>query len=148
MKKIIAVVSLSVISGLGVIPSAVADPSSVNVEYTCPTTQGNNQHTLRNSGFRIAGYGTSVVNGSPAFNDPFFIFDLVGGNIYPAKISAANYVSDSTDYDSTTGIVSCHYSSVSAPPFAVSYVTTNGIGGIIVSQTANTITVDLPTALQ
>ena len=148
MKKIIAIVSLSVISGLGVIPSAVADPSTVSVEYTCPTVQGNNQHTLRNSGFRIAGYGISLVNGSPAFNDPFFVFDLIGGNIYPAKLSNAGYVSDSTDYDSTTGIVSCHYSSVSAPPFAVSYFTTNGIGGIIVSQTANTIMVELPTAFQ
>jgi len=135
-KSLCAIVALS---GL-VSTIALADPTLITIEFTCPTTTGTGPNTLVNFGSRIAGYGTELIDGSPAFNSPYFNFSFTTGT-YPSPISAGSYSSSGTGFDALSGIVSCSYtSSTTFSPFTVSYQLTNAGGSQISAQTANTIT--------
>ena len=63
--------------------------------------------------------------------------------------SLANYSNNTTSYDSTTGVVSCSYTSnaQNEAPFLISYNLTNGFGGYVESQSNNAITIILPAGL-
>ncbi len=139
MKKYFALASLVIVMAAPL--TVFADPTPIQLAFTCPDTTGIGIHTLSNfGGARIAGYGNLMVDTSTG-RDPYFTYGIpVGGNI-PAKIHNGNYSNAGTDYDPDNAIVSCSYTSPTFDPFTVLYQLTNGTGGNIFSQTPNSITV-------
>lgn len=122
---------------------ALADPSIIEIAFTCPSPTGTDVHTLTNFGNRIAGYGSETVAGNPAINLPFFSGYIVGGANIPAKLSVGAYANDSTDFDGTNGTISCKYASFAGyDAFTVDYTLTNVQGGLITNQTPDSITIN------
>jgi hypothetical protein len=142
MKKVIIALLLSAVA---LVPQlATADPSVVELAFTCPTTTGTDIHTLANFGNRIAGYGTETLAGTPAINLPFFSTVVATGANIPAKLNQGSYANDATDFDNINSFVSCHYASFGGyDAFTVYYFITNGRGGVITSQTPNTISINV-----
>ena len=137
-KSILALIAASTLMS----SVAIADPSIVTLEFTCPGVTGTGPFVLSNfGGKKIAGYGTETINGDPAFNAPYFSFAIpVGANI-PSSLST--YSSSGTGFDPVTGIVTCSYTSSSTfDPFTVSYQMTNAEGCQVATQTASTITIN------
>jgi len=89
----------------------------------------------------VAGYGVEKVGA--ATTQVYFRSDSLPAGM-PRKLG--NYTSSDSDYDSTIGQVTCTYTSsdVAEPTFTVAYYLTNGVGGNILAQSANTVTVDIP----
>lgn len=141
MKRSIAIASLFAIAGLTA-STAMADPSIIQIDFTCPSATGAGYQVLTNfGGYKIAGYGIETINGSPAFNSPYFVYMIPGGANIPGKLTT--YSNSGTDFDSVTGVVSCMYTSSSTfDPFTASYQMTNGQGGQIAGQTNNTISIN------
>jgi len=139
MKKFLALFTLA---GLMSIPLlALADPTAVILSFVCPDTTGAGLNSLSNfSDARIAGYGTLSVAGIPG-RAPYFTYLIPAGANIPSVLNTGNYTNSATAYDPNNAIVSCSYTSSTFSPFTVSYQLTNGAGGIIDSQTANTIAI-------
>src|SRR5579862_4897668 len=102
-----------------------AAPIGVTEEIFCPYTQGSS-NVITNFGNYIAGYG--VANLLSQKIDVYFKSSYFPEGV-PSNLS--NYLSQSANYDSTTGKVSCTYTSnkVPDPDFTVSYTIVNGKGG-------------------
>ena len=121
--------------------NVLADPNTVEIGISCPTANGTGTHTLSNFGNRISGYGSESINSNPAPMAPYFNLNFTSGN-FPIKIASGAYSSTGTDYDPTTGRVTCSYTSATFDPITVTYQMTNGFGGVILSQTAETIVIN------
>ena len=144
MKKKINTVVFCAIYGLIASSNAIADPNIIEVGIVCPDTSGTGQHTLSNFNSYIAGYGKEYINsGNPAHVSPYFSMKTFGGN-FPALISGGAYASTSTQFDPIQSLVTCNYtSSAGFDPIHVSYWLTNAQGSTILSQTPDTITINL-----
>jgi hypothetical protein len=139
MHKIIIITSLMVSTLLSA-NTVMADPGAANGMFTCPTISGSSMQTLRNWGYRITGYGVQVIDGTTDMYAPFFNYYVPTGAKIPASLTS--YASSSTSYESTTGVVSCNYTSNAGfDAFSVSYQTTHGDGGVVTAQTATSITI-------
>ena len=147
MKRSLVLASIFAMAGLAAAP-VMADPSIIVLSFTCPSASGTGLHVLSNfGGVKLAGYGTLTVDGSPAFNSPYFSYMIPSSANIPNKLTT--YSSSGTDFDSVTGIVTCSYTSSSTfDPFSVSYTITNGLGGQIANQTMNTIDINQFVALK
>lgn len=121
-----------------------ADPSSITVYISCPSTQLG-QYQITNFGNYIAGFGGEYILGQ-TLNVYFKSQNLP----YNTPASLNNYFNETVSYDSTTGMVTCSYqSNVGTDPFiTASYMMTNGKGGSIQSQTPESITVMFPVGLK
>lgn len=141
MRKGLRLISLAAICAIN---SANADPIEYNMQIKCPTINGK-QNILANYGEYIAGYGTQTLDSSQS--RPVYFKSLSLPNGVPAKLST--YDNSLVDYNSTTGMVSCTYDSFADQPvFTVSYALTNGRGGIVISQTKESISLALPIGLR
>lgn len=140
MKKFALLVLLT---GVVTVPMTVlADPTPILLNFVCPNTTGTGTNSLSNFGdSRIAGYGTLMVDTNPG-RPPYFTYAIPAGAHIPSKINTGNYTNNGTDYDPDNAIISCSYVSPTFDPFTVSYQLTNGVGGTINSQTANSISIN------
>lgn len=120
---------------------AVADPMEFEVSVFCPNV-GNGFNSLAHFGDYIAGNGEELLGGQRR-NVYFKSTESIASKI-PAGFT--NYKNKKATYDSTTGSVTCSYSTYlyDAPEFSVSYTLTNGKGGIVTHQTDERITFRLP----
>ena len=133
---------MSTLLGLLATFSAVAEPNIIEIGIACPDASGSGNSTLSNFGGRIAGYGKESINSVPSPIAPYFSVSTLGGN-FPPRISDGNYTSTGTQYDPTQAIITCSYSSSAGfDPITVPYELTNGIGGVIIAKTANTIVIN------
>lgn len=142
----VSLIAASIASLLALTPAiAVADPTELDIRVVCPGTYGYN-NVLTHHGDYVAGYGEEFI-------------DRVGGKqIYFKSTTLAdntpkdlsNYRNEKVEYDSTSGRVSCTYSSNQnqEPLLSVSYTLTNGKGGIVTSQSFNEIAIRLPLGLR
>lgn len=124
MKKTL-LISLAAASLLSQVP-AMADPVGVPVTVRCPIV-----HDLNNFGDSITGTGTEILGNHEGFNITFKSSSLVE----PIK-DINNYENRSAEYLSQTGTVICHYGIMEGnglPGFDLSYVLTNGKGGVVQS---------------
>ncbi|RDI42853.1 hypothetical protein [Aquicella lusitana] len=140
MKKVFTFVSLLSLSSLTFIPSvSLADPVGLRVEINCPT-----RNELANFGDYVAGNGYEVIQ--DRFNTIYFKSSSLP-TLMPAKLDT--YRSESTEYDSTSGRVTCYYNSLAQDPrFSVAYTLTNGRGGSVISQSESNIAISLPFGLR
>lgn len=140
MKRSVILAAIVAISSLATTPVVMAAPSFIPIDFTCPSAVGSGPHVLSRFGSTISGYGQEVVDGSPAFNSPHFVYYVSSPNI-PAKLTS--YYNDGTDFDSINSVVSCMYTSSGGyDSFVATYAMTNGYGGQIVSSTSNTISLN------
>jgi hypothetical protein len=120
--------------------TVLADPMGLSVKVACPGSTGTK--SVANFGSYIAGYGLETIQpvGTSA---PYFKSETMPGNV-PADLRS--YHNSNASYDSTTGKVVCGYISKNAgePGIAVSYVLTNGKGGLIVSIETDSVNLLLP----
>lgn len=141
MKKNRSLRSLLVLSSLALAPVvAMANPISLFADFFCPGTQGA-ANVVINFGNYIAGYG---VENTLSQSLPVYFRSLSFPGGVPRKLG--NYFNQAADYDSTTGLVSCEYASSNAsdPNFIVYYGATNGLGGVIQSQSNNMVSLIFP----
>lgn len=146
MKKSNSLKSLLILSSCALSPMAIANsiissnPVALFVEFVCPGIQGTT-NIVTNFGSYIAGYGTEFILSNS--NSVYFRSSCTTESV-PHKLT--NYSNLSTDYDSTTGKITCTYTSNNQddPNFSVAYFLTNGRGGTIQSQSNNVISVNLP----
>lgn len=143
MKKSINIAFILVFCGLSVAPPTFADPTVLKLAFTCPLPKGNGINVISNFGSYVAGYGSELIDDNPAFNTPYFIGNIPSGANIPANIQQGVYVNSGTDFDVTTGMVSCSYkSSTRFDPFTVNYFITNSRGSVITSQSADKININ------
>lgn len=134
----LVLVSASVIYTCG----AEAAPNSIQLGFSCPTVSATGPNNLTNFGWGVAGYGEAFINGAVVPNPPYFTNSIGSSNI-PSVIYTGGYASTGTQYDPATGIVGCTYASNTGyASFAVYYKMTNGAGGFIINQTANSIIIN------
>ena len=140
MKRSVAYASLLAVSGILTTFNAIAEPNIIEIGILCPDASGTGNNTLSNWGSGlIAGYGKESINSAPSPQAPYFSVRVVGAN-FPSRISDGNYASTGTQYDPTQATVTCSYASSSGfDPINVNYALTNGVGGVIIYNTVNTI---------
>lgn len=146
MKTYVALASLLSVSALSLTPViAAADPAGINILVRCPTTQGV-QNVLTHFGDYIAGYGDETIQNQGSTPIYFKSSALAFG--VPGQLG--NYHNNGTSYESSSGQVTCNYTSSNPkePNFAVSYDLTNGKGGTIVQQGKDFIRFVLPVGLR
>ena len=138
--KSLVILSSCVLSPIAMSSIVTSNPVALSVEFVCPGTQGT-QNIVTNFGSYIAGYGTEFILSNN--NNVYFKSNCLQDGT-PRKLT--NYNSSATDYDSTTGKVTCTYTSNNSiePNFSVGYYLTNGRGGTIQSQSNNVIAINLP----
>jgi hypothetical protein len=92
----------------------------------------------------IAGYGTEQIDQNPMVQ-PYFVGETA--NDTPSKLNG--FINGGVSYNSTTGQIDCTYHSQNAlSDFVVSYVLTNGRGGIVQNNTQNMIVIAVPMGLK
>lgn len=141
MTKFSALTAISTAIALSFSAATVsADPIRIQADFTCPIVD-----MVANFGTYIAGVGMEELldNHNPVY---FKSNDYVGMDV---SSDLSNYFNNGAFYDSTTGIVTCSYSSQihGDPSFDLDYYITNGYGGRIREQTANTIYIIFPFGL-
>lgn len=137
MKKYCVLTSLFAAATFSLVTTtAAAYPVDNSAVFTCPDIS-----VVSSFGNSIAGFGTEVILSQ---NNPVYFQT----NQFPTGVPATlgNYSNLGTDYDSTLGIVSCDYTSSNSTeqPFSLIYSITNGLGGLIQSQSANVISLTFP----
>jgi hypothetical protein len=141
MKSYAAIASFFVLSSLAV-PAAMAAPSSVEINLTCPALTGSG--ALYNFGSYIGGYGSETINGNPSSPSvPFFVGEIASGANIPSDLTTGSYANDSTAFAVAGGVISCNYVSSASPafdPITVTYTLTNANFITLVNQTNNSIT--------
>ncbi len=141
MRKVLRLLSLV---AAFVINSAYADPIEYSMEIKCPAINGT-KNILANYGDYVGGYGSQIIDSNQS--RPIYFKSLSLPNGMPAKLGT--YDNSLAEYNSATGIVSCKYDSFADQPvFTVSYALTNSKGGIVVSQTRDSIFLMLPIGLR
>jgi len=144
MRKSLKFVSAAIFLSVSLSSFAFESPSSVTVDLNCPLPFSGGPEALTNFGDKIAGYGNEMVNGSPSMNQPYFIGKIDQNASIPADLFS--YQPTDTSYDSTTGVIGCHFESMEPDnePFAVYYKLTNGLGGQVMSQGPENISIMVP----
>jgi hypothetical protein len=148
MEKSYSLTSLAVLSGVLIAspalmakPLSIAmNPTSLTINVVCPTTQVG-PYVLGNLGDYIGGYGYENI--CSLANNIYFKSSGLPSDI-PHQLT--NYYNSSVTYNSTSGSVSCSYSSNNQGEgnFSVNYTLTNGRGGVALSQSNNEINILLP----
>lgn len=137
--KSIALASFFVIASLIAMPS-YASHFVLYLNLDCPITKLDSTsglHTLTNDGVTISGLAHESLNGSSAHH-PLMSGPTPAG--IPLNLEEGRYFRFGADYNSMTGVVSCHYhSSLGLPDFNVFYTLTNGTGGEIKYTTIGSI---------
>lgn len=115
---------------------------SIKVDVVCPIP---NLDVLTNYGDYAEGNGKEMIHGQNMTEVRFKSSSLPAH--MPNKLN--NYRNESANYDSTTGQVSCSYTSTNPaePRFTVSYTLTNGKGGTVLLQFNEFVTIKLPVGL-
>ena len=134
-----------VLSGVAIAPGGVmADPTNVSLYIACPETQPG-WNMITNFGNYIAGFGMETVFST---NIPVYFKSTYMPSNTPNTL--INYGNSSIEYDSTTGIVTCNYSTnvASNPVFSVSYTITNGKGGALESVSNKALSLIFPVGLK
>ena len=150
MKKNHSLGSLLILSGFIMSPAIVTasvpvpkNPSGIFVDVTCPGVHGIS-NVLTNFGSYVAGYGQESMSSQPSV-PVYFTSSYLPPTVPHSLIY---YFNETATYDSTTGVVTCSYlSSQSDPGFSVNYYVTNGKGGAINMQAANTLEIVFPFGL-
>ena len=123
---------------------ALADPIEINLEIQCPIAQ-NQSNMLSNYGDFIAGYGLERIKGQGDFS----IYFKSNASIKGVPSQLENYFNSGVKYTSTTGDITCEYSSnAGEPSFEVIYTLTNGKGGKAISLGTSRINVLIPFGLK
>jgi hypothetical protein len=138
-----SLVSMLMLSTVALSP-AMADPVSTGITVDCPgTTLSSNM--LTNFGNIVAGYGVENI-----LSQTIQVYFQSATLAWNTPASLFNYFNDSASYNSATGVVSCQYQSNIAtdPMLTVSYTITNGKGGAVLAQSANSISINLPVGLK
>lgn len=119
--------------------TASAYPIGHQADFSCPVITA-----VANFSDYVAGYGSEAILGH---THPIYFRTVLWPSGVPSNLSS--YTNSGTNYDSTTALVYCHYSSNAdtEQPFDLTYYVTNGRGGLIQSQTNNAISVLLPLGL-
>lgn len=141
MKKINVLSSLFAAVTLSVASSAVlAYPIYNTADFYCPDIS-----LVANYGTYVAGFGSEDILGQ--VNTIYFQTNRWIGGV-PSSLT--NYSSTGTNYESTTGNVTCTYTSSNSAenPFDLVYFVTNGQGGLIQGQSSDSITVNFPIGLR
>jgi hypothetical protein len=148
MKKSYSLKSLAILFSLLIAPPALMaktigitiNPTGLNIDIVCPETQSG-PNVLANFGDYIAGYGYENILSQT--NNIYFKSSCLPSDI-PNQLT--NYNNDSVKYNSTTGLVTCAYSSINQNEgnFSINYTLTNGRGGVVLSQSNNEINLLLP----
>ncbi|ARB90685.1 hypothetical protein [Legionella longbeachae] len=122
-------------------------PAYNNITVNCPATsyQQNNTNFITNFGSYIGGYGTASIN----YATPYQAYFISTGTIQDIPADLTSYTFLTTTYNSTSGTVTCSYQSnvFTSPVFSISYNFTNALGGTVVSQGNNYISINLPFGL-
>ncbi|VVC76215.1 hypothetical protein AQUSIP_15210 [Aquicella siphonis] len=142
MKRKISLAAVLGVSILAISPFSVyADPAGIRVTVQCPGTN-NGANVITNFGDYAAGYGMETIENQGQF--PVYFKSAVLSPNTPANLSS--YYNRSVQYDSTSGRVSCNYSSsnLTEPDLTVAYVLTNGKGGAVLASDSIGVTFSLP----
>ncbi|KTD14780.1 hypothetical protein Lgra_0483 [Legionella gratiana] len=144
MKKSNPVCALLMFSTIIFSPVIKANPLSLIADIFCPVTQGAS-NSITNFGDYIAGFGTENILSQ---NNPIYFKSISLAHNVPAQLG--NYYNETTNYNSTTGEVTCNYVSNNPiePRFAVAYTLTNGKGGAVQGQSSNSISIIFPVGLK
>ncbi|CAM3044830.1 hypothetical protein LEAN103870_14540 [Legionella anisa] len=137
--------SLLMLSGSIALPEmAMADPIGYEVNVFCPMTQGG-PNAVTNFGSYIGGYGMENI-----LSQTLQVYFRSTGSVQDVPANLINYFNDSVTYNSATGNIICSYQSNNPadPRFTVTYTITNGLGGTLLGQSNNSITVRIPVGLK
>lgn len=125
-------------------PVAFADPNPFTLQIQCPNVN-NPVNILSNYGDYIAGYGIEQIQGHEEVAQIYF---KSKSNIKGIPAQLDDYINSGVKYNSTTGDVTCAYSSaVGDPSFGVTYTLANGKGGKAAIAESDRITVIIPFGL-
>jgi hypothetical protein len=122
---------------------ASTSSNQLTVEFICPTS-----NVLAQYDKSIIGDGTETVYTSPTqISHPTFIYALQTQDVIPADLNY--YQNHGAAYSSSSGMVSCHFTSSNSTytPLDLSYTMMNGKGGLVKSVTNNSIIIVLPVGL-
>ncbi|MFA6303741.1 MAG: hypothetical protein WC627_11520 [Legionella sp.] len=140
MKKINVLSTLIAALGLAITSTAALAYPIMNIaDFSCPDAR-----VVANYGSYLAGFGSEAIVGQ--YNEIYFQSDYWLGGI---PDSLVNYSNSAANYDSTTGIISCSYTSTAETEksFDLKYYVTNGKGGLIQYQSNTDISVGFPIGL-
>jgi hypothetical protein len=139
MNKIIvsSLVALSAFSAT----SAMAVVDLNTYRYECPKASGGTpSERLTNYGSYIRGMGEANLNSSKVL----IIYHGKSSASIPLDLSTGGYSNAGTQYNPSTGRVSCLYTSnIGSAPFNVSYVGANVLNGYILKSDNSAITITL-----
>lgn len=135
LPSLVSAITLSLASA-----SAMADPMYNVVDIYCPDLS-----IMSNFGAYVAGYGFEDILG---VTNPIYFKSTEWLDGIPNTLN--NYANSATSYDSTTGYIHCAYTSndSSEKSFDLSYLMTNGLGGLVQAQSSNMITIALPVGVR
>ena len=137
MKKSICI-SLVVLSGFTAVP-AIAAVDVDTFRFECPNASGGvASERLTNYGSYLRGMGEANIG----LNKTRPIFNGVSGPGIPLNLSSGNYSHAGTQYNPSTGRITCLFtSSLGFDPFDVSYVGDNIQNGWVVKAENSKITI-------
>ena len=125
--------------------TSYANPRGLVVDIACPDTKSP-EIALTNYGSYVAGYGYEFFRDV----DTRKIYFKSEGALAPTVPSdLTNYYHTGVNYDSTSGKVTCQFSSQKSDeaPFSVAYILTNGLGATVLDATSNGIELEIPVGL-
>ena len=136
MKKSICI-SLVVLSGFTAVP-AIAAVDVDTFRFECPNASGGvASERLTNYGSYLRGMGEANIG----LNKTRPIFNGVSGPGIPLNLSSGNYSHAGTQYNPSTGRITCLFTSGANEPFNVSYVGQNIKNGWVVKSDNTAITI-------
>jgi hypothetical protein len=136
MKKAI-IMSLVVLSGFAAVP-AIAAVDLDTFRFECPNASGGTpSERLTNYGTYIRGMGEANIG----LNKILPIFTGIPGAGVPLNLSTGGYSHAGTQYNPSTGRITCLFTSGAYEPFNVSYVGQNIKNGWVVKSDNTAITI-------
>jgi Na+-translocating ferredoxin:NAD+ oxidoreductase RnfE subunit len=140
--KNMAVISMQVFIGLLATTIAHANPTLVQIVFTCPSVTGNSFHALNRTGKHIVGYGKEMIIGKSSAIFPYFSYEVPPQAHIPVKLALGSYANNGTHFDTNNSMISCNYlSATSFDAFSVNYIALVYPGAFVANQTFNTITI-------
>lgn len=141
IKKLIVIASLIFASNV------MAIQKDYTATFTCPAVSGD-FNIIRHFGDLIAGEGTEYLSVTDEISIVFFK-SVVGNPTIPDDLILSGYFNNGTSYNSATGDVGCSYNTLQIfDSIRVFYTMINGMGGIVLSSTDDSISISLITGLK
>lgn len=116
----------------------------VKMTFGCPEVGNNTSDDCKNYGSYLLGTGHERIDGGATIKILFQGPVLAGSNL-PADLDGKGYFNAGASYSPTTGGVICRYRShMGYDSFAVSYLTTNALNGVVTFSDKDTVKIKIP----